>query len=218
MQTYVQNQTSQNDSSLIAQHFFIARIRSCTDPLAAIYGLLGVLSNFYPGFTPDYSTTPVSLYARATKYLFSTQVSLQMLALAVASGENPLSLPSWCLDWNRESAEYLDPTFFQAYGSSTVYAPSAIDSSERLLTIEGILVGTVSVVGSPVEDEKTLWKVQTLKNTITSWIRLWYPKSELAANNFRRVAFKDRPVINDNEKRSKGIERMQPDDMEAAKT
>lgn len=101
MQAYVKEKTSRSNIHLVTDHLFLAKKRFCTDPLDAIYGLLGLLPDgLYGGIAPDNSTTPASLYARATKSLLQTQSSLRTLAWTVDPLNDTYRLPSWCLHWN----------------------------------------------------------------------------------------------------------------------
>lgn len=141
-----------------------------------------------------------------------------MLAWAVDPLNDAYSLPSWCLHWNHDGVPYVAVDPYKACGSFKEYTASISGAKESELVVEGILTGNVSKVGIAIQDRDSTWIVREIKNTVSSWDFLGYPTSTASANSFWRAVFLDRPIIKSIEKRRRGIRRMQPEDVEAAKT
>ncbi|CZR50462.1 uncharacterized protein PAC_00335 [Phialocephala subalpina] len=116
----------------LRQLLFHCRYRDCIDPKDKIFALLGLIHNRHdPRLQPDNKLSVAQVYANATKYIASSEGSLDVICVR---GEKAIleGLPSWAPDFRRFGVGDGNKMLLDASGQSGVFRASAAEPYENL--------------------------------------------------------------------------------------
>jgi hypothetical protein len=134
-----------------------------TDPKDKLYGLLGLAfdgTNFISH--PNYSRTKEEVYRDFSSALFDNGYPLDFIYLRSANRDVHDALPSWAVDWSDLNDELARKQFqklmnIKLPSSDTLQSQFTVDGD--ILTVTGIVVGTILTLTSSFEGDKTVGKV-----------------------------------------------------------
>lgn len=144
-----------------------SRLLSATDSRDRVFALLGMAFNGKQGdklLTPDYSLTTREVYIKVATHVLETSQTLDVLSQVyhdthTTRGDNVRGLPSWVPDWStkpffaplvRKFTENGLVPVFQASLDRVSLVPFRFLANELVLCVKGILIDTISTIGTPV--------------------------------------------------------------------
>ncbi|RDL39281.1 uncharacterized protein BP5553_03621 [Venustampulla echinocandica] len=138
-----------------------------TDPRDKVYALLGLVNQVLKqSIVPDYSLDLPSVYLKVAEYFIIQQGSIKCLGYCNPSFRDP-DLPSWVPDWRNPGVSHplavypehraeiddlghVIPPIYLASGEGTFRkAHMGVSVREKQLVIEGVCLGTATIVGLP---------------------------------------------------------------------
>jgi hypothetical protein len=174
----------------------VARGRAVTDPHDCIYGLIGVFPDIIPkAEVPDYDIDIATLFARWTKRLFESTLTLDYFRDIRHQSSNSYNFFSWCLNWNQP--ELFMDWHYNACGEFQQYNGIPSSQPDKILAVEATFLGEISTVPDAV---RTLENIGNLRNAIASWQKLVSEAASIVGDEFWKVVFLDRPIVNEPQK------------------
>lgn len=130
----------------------VGRLQS-TKPIDRVYAILG-MANDPPATSipPDYSVSWEVAYMRTAQALLKAG-HLDILGLCrKRESEDSIPLPSWVPDWRAENCQpwtlYHEDSLFNACGSSFAEVSFPEHPHHPVLSLTGVILGTISSIGS----------------------------------------------------------------------
>jgi hypothetical protein len=103
---------------------FHCRYRECLDPKDKVFALLGLIHNRNdPRLLPDNMLSVAQVYANATKYIASSERSLDVICVR-GKRERPKGLPSWAPNFQNFGVEDGKTMLLDASGQKTIFQAS----------------------------------------------------------------------------------------------
>lgn len=180
-------------------------LRYASDPRDNVYALSALLSRLFP-VEADYSLTTAQVYTRIMISILRTTKDLECwIGLRGQIGQTK-DLPSWVTDWDEprvvshRANHFWDHRYryynFRAHAGRKLEIE--VDEQEKVLSLDGLLVDTIRVVGAPLRDTQDIPREELLNPLeIQHRVRLWYDtakyyfENEPSTSNGGPVTWKD---------------------------
>ncbi|QDS71571.1 hypothetical protein FKW77_005934 [Venturia effusa] len=131
-----------NEDRSLLGCLWITRSMKSKDRRDKVYGLLGLLNQESYPISPDYSLPVLEVYTKVVKAHIGMHANLDFLSNLVPG---PPEFPSWVPDWSRRSLKAIGYGWFhEGFGTWEEETNAAIDESGKVLSVDGILLDTVS--------------------------------------------------------------------------
>jgi hypothetical protein len=172
---------------------FFCGTRKCFDPKDKVYALVGLTHdrmNLY--LQPNYRLSMREIYANTTRYIVSSEHSLEILCGGRTSTK-PAELPSWTADFRYFGQKGAAPRLVDLNGLENIYKASgsemhinlsvqmATSSRWDILYVKGVHIGTVQTISQCEENREGFDQIQRRWNTALtqSKHRTWTDLKEL---------------------------------------
>jgi Heterokaryon incompatibility protein (HET) len=150
-------------SGSVAHNLFLLSVqRSATIPHDRVYGLFGLIQEFFElDEAPDYTLALLQLYKRTTIKFMKEAQHLCLLSYAhpqIREGvededkkEYFKELPSWCPDWNSVALrDYFDIYNHGGFIADKEQTYDAASKSDAVLNLHAVLIGVIPKVGQKI--------------------------------------------------------------------
>ena len=184
----------------LLKHLWNFKSRKCGNPRDKIFAILGICKDLRSGdITVDYSSSVVRVYSEVSKFIVMRDRSLKLLSACQSYGSNITDLPSWAPDWTidarfrpmRPITSWLGDdqsetgrSLGSRFNASESVARVQISADLRTMSVRGLLVGKISVLGTHIENDGDTTETPATQQRMFLLFKTWWPLAKTHTPEF----------------------------------